>query len=494
MEVTLDWMVQYPQGYMTQVNKSNLRFKISQLGRSGTIMTFGNLLAKSSALLLLLPLITKTFDDNDILVWYVYSTIYSLQLILDFGFTPTIARHVSYSETKNNLGKSQQKDLYLFQFVKSNEAYSKQVQISAHYIYKCLTVLVFVIASTLGTYLVANSLNQATEAEQAWVGWWAVLGVGSFTLYANLYTSMLTGKGLVAVVQKQQMKFAVLAIVSSSISLLLFESLMVTVLTFYFWSFISFMFFRKKYKKNFGKIESISESEKIAEFKKGLVNEALRSGVGILFSLGLLQISGLVASRLASASDAASYMITLQLVRAFSSFSQAPFYSQLPRWGKLFLDNNKRKLLINDVSYRVLLSLTVYSALSLLTLIFLQAFFELLNITAPLPDKSLFAIAIIAVALERVCSMMLQFYTLAGKVVWHKVNGINGILIVIFCYVSYEFLGIWCFFYASILAYLVFFIPYMNKLIQNVFNGFSLKYILLFLCCFSFVTLGFSYD
>ena len=46
--------------------------------------------------IIVLPIVLKKLPSNELAIWYVFLTIYSLVNLLDFGFRPTIARNVSY--------------------------------------------------------------------------------------------------------------------------------------------------------------------------------------------------------------------------------------------------------------------------------------------------------------------------------------------------------------------------------------------------------------
>ena len=61
-------------------------------------------------------------------------------------------------------------------------------------------------------------------------------------------------------------------------------------------------------------------------------------------SLGLIQASGLVVSHLASAEEAAAYLLALRVMTILMGFSTTPYYSKLPAMGELYSRGKQEEL------------------------------------------------------------------------------------------------------------------------------------------------------
>lgn len=66
-----------------------------RIGRRDVSWTFGNLILSSGVNLLLLPLILWALTPEEVGLWYVYSAIGGLALVLDLGLSATLSRHVT---------------------------------------------------------------------------------------------------------------------------------------------------------------------------------------------------------------------------------------------------------------------------------------------------------------------------------------------------------------------------------------------------------------
>jgi len=64
---------------------------------SPTIMTWGSFLSRSLNLVLVTPLILSRFSTADISLWFIFSTIIGIQMLVDMGFSPTFTRVIAYA-------------------------------------------------------------------------------------------------------------------------------------------------------------------------------------------------------------------------------------------------------------------------------------------------------------------------------------------------------------------------------------------------------------
>jgi len=464
---------------------------LSRIWNSPTFMTWGNLVAKSSNLIILLPIVLTRFSDADIVVWYLYFTIVSLQLIIDFGFLPTFTRLFSYAFSGLTISEIQN--------IKDNKVASGQINwdslnvlfLATKKIYFKLAFVTFFLAITIGSWLVKDSINKASNIEETWIGWFMVIVIASFSLYANSFVSILLGINKVAVVQRFQMLCSISAVVSSAIAILIFESLFIGIIAFYFWFLINFLinfFLVKKYVKtrktnNNGIINAL--------IKETIWPTAWRSGLGVAMSMGLILISGMIVAKTEPPIVAASYMIALQMIRAISSFSQAPFYSHLPFLTQLY-SKNKIELLIDNSKKRMQMSFFVFIVIFLTIGLSGDYLLNMIGSNAGFPERYIWISLGIAFFFERFGAMYLQLYTLTNHIIWHIANGITGVIMILFVLCFHSRFGVYVFPLSMCFSYILFYVPYVIRKAYKEFglsfvshekNNFLLAFVLFILSC-----------
>ncbi|MFC0181195.1 hypothetical protein ACFFJX_00845 [Pseudarcicella hirudinis] len=122
---------------------------------------------KALALFGVLPLVLKQFAPGDVVLWYLFSTIISLQSIVDFGFRQTFLRVISYA-----FGGA--KDIELFgsnQKEKTDEELEPNIALltdivsTMKYIYVRLTLVVYINEHirNLGFYKTCERCSQSNS-------------------------------------------------------------------------------------------------------------------------------------------------------------------------------------------------------------------------------------------------------------------------------------------------------------------------------------------
>jgi len=439
-------------------------------------MTWGNLLAKSSSLILLLPLILTNFSSVDIVVWYVYSTIISLQMLIDFGFTPTITRIISYAYGGLSIREIEKLTItdIKSETIEKRPNYSSIYicYLTSKYAYLLLAVIALCFSAVIGTWLVSDSLSSSTTPNDAWLGWWLVLIVSAVTLYGNTYVSFLQGLNKVALVQRVQMFMSIMSIISATLTLLMGQSILVVVSAFYAWNLVGVIANKMLTSKYINK--SDNNKANFDFFRKIIWSNAWRSGVGVMLSLGLVQFSALIVTKIASPAVAATYMLSLQLVRAASSFSQAPFYAKLPKLAQLYAQSSIDTL-VTIAKKGILFSLLTFILITIFIGTFGSYFLEMIGANAAFPEKYFWFILSFAFLIERLGASYLQLYSLTGDIIWHIANGVTGILVIIFIFILYNYMNIYAFPLSMLIGYIVFYTPYVIIKSVKVFGQIGTK-------------------
>lgn len=436
---------------------------LNKLLNSPTLMTLGNLVVKSSSLIILLPIILTTFNEAEITVWYSCAAIISLQMLLDFGLNPTFTRYIAYGfggakiqDVLKGDVKTECKHDINFQNIVITSELSKLF-------YRRLSTISFLFALVVGSWLVYEKLLLTGELLEASLIWVFVLLTASVSLFGNRYCVVLQGFGKIALVQRIQMFSALAAILSSTIVALIVKDLYATILTFYMWNYLYIFLYKFHFSRlTIDKHRSSLNSMIINEYSRFVLNKCWKSGVGVLSSLGVIQLSSLIVVKFFSPSISSMYMISLQMIRAISSFSQAPFYSQLPKWASNYVSEKNRLNLQEEINNRVLIALLVFVVLFIIVSLSFPLLFKFINSAVQFPDLDFWLFVGAAFLVERFCSMLLQVYTISGDVIWHKLNVVTSLIMIIVSFMTFEMFGISGLPIAMLLAYMFYYFPLIS--------------------------------
>lgn len=443
---------------------------LRQLWHSPVLMTWGNLLVKSSALVVLLPLVVAGLESRDGVIWFGGATLFSFQLIIDFGLTPTITRYVSYAYGGVPLAKM----INDARAGRSNEStpshdsspdWAAIAGLSRHL--RSLYRVTALAALGVGVVLVLTTLplaiSQSSHPAASGIALSVVLCVATINVYGNSYVSLLQGCGQLALTQRVQMTFAFASIVLSAVVLASGHGVASAIVAFYLPYAVATLVLRRECRALLAAtssgVSAVIDTSQAAQLRRQMAGDALRSGVGVLLSLGIIQLSGLVTVRLMTASMASAYMLGLQMIRAATSFSQAPFHAHFPHMASLYYIPEKRPDLLRIARTGMVRSLLVF-LLIVVVVGLLLGFFHTAFGKRSLPSLALWGWLGMAFLVFRFGAMYLQLYTLTGHVVWHLANGGAAVLMLGVAPFLYPLMGGAGFAAAMLVGYAGFYMPY----------------------------------
>ncbi len=421
----------------------------ARIWNSPTLMTWGNFLAKSLSLVVLLPLIVSQLDATDVVVWYLFLSLITLQMLIDLGFTPTFTRVIAYG-----MGGISSKELINIRIRQpdNNKCLSPNwdtiIQVGAvmKVIYKRLSALVFVLALSLGSLAVWKPISESTAPDLAWIAWLVVVFTTTITLYGNYYLAYLQGINEIARIQRWQMGFALASVATSSIVLFLGGDLLALTLSHQLWLIANVIF--NRWLKNtvyHGKGREISQiTKRLSDVWEVVWPAAWRSGIGVLMSAGLINLSGIIYAQLGETAKVASYLLGLQIIRAIVNFSAAPFYSKIPVFSKLYAQH-LREQLIASAARGMFLSYWVFVVGFVSFGIMADWLLDLVGSNVNFPSSLIWCFLGLAFFWERYGAMHIQLYSTSNHILWHIANGISGIIMIILSIILFPLLDVLAF-------------------------------------------------
>ena len=406
-------------------------------------MTWAAILFKVAGMAFLLPLILTKLPETDIVVWYVFMTMISFALLLDFGFAPTFIRLTAYCNKDlkdNHQSLSSDATFKLIHKVDDKNALLQYIWDIANNCYAKLAISAFFLFLIIGSFFVARPISQSSDPTTNWFAWFVVMITSSLAIYGNKYIAILHGKGLIAENQRVTMLCSLVSILAAALALVFSYNFLVVICFYQAATIGSYIYNKKLVKNHFSFSKSCKNKlspHDLMQLKKGINATAWRSGVGILMSAGTIHSSLLVVANFLPPSVAASYMLAFQFIRLFSSLCQVPFYTKIPSMASHYirkeLDSLKRIAFFAELK-----SVTLFFIFSVTGYFLFPLFQNLFKIKTSLPNKMFWLLLCIGTMLERSGAMHIQLYSLSNKIIWHYLNGLSCLTFSVFLFLFWE--------------------------------------------------------
>ena len=140
---------------------------------------WGNNISRILSFLVITPLVLTRFTTPEVAIWYLFSSFIVLGALIDFGFSPVFVRLVSYAAAGSK-SLNPNKDTHEINEnikIEINWAILEKLYGSMNVIYTVLSFVLFLLLSTLGSYLVSKQLLLMEDPNYYW-STWAVMCFG----------------------------------------------------------------------------------------------------------------------------------------------------------------------------------------------------------------------------------------------------------------------------------------------------------------------------
>jgi len=399
---------------------------IKKFWDSPTLTTWLSLFVSSGRLIILMPLILKNYEKNEVEFWLLSLTVTAFSNLLDFGFFSTISRAVSYTLEGVNLEYGSNKKVFF------NDKSKITVQISRLYAItiKIFTGIVFITLFFLLLYSLFNFfiIKKLFISEKYFIAFICFSFSTSLILFGKLYKSFLHGYNQIALINRWNTIWNILLLIfsllivtnnQSVISLIIGGQIILIIGVFR-----DYLLFRK-YIITFPrkKIKSRLVEKKLFNY---VWPPTWRTGIGILGSGGVIEGTGLIISSSGSP-NVASYLLALRLMSFVSAISKAPFYSKLPKYSMLRA-SNRLKELTSITKKNIIISLSIFVFLISIVTAYGNNILELLGSQTAFVTKEFWLLMSIIWLLERYHAMHAQIYSTTNHIPFYIPITISGII------------------------------------------------------------------
>ena len=438
-----------------------------KLWNSPTLMTWLSYSTKALSLFIVLPQVLQEFSPEDIVLWYLFFTIISLQSIADFGFRQTFSRLISYAfKGAKEIGvlKKDNSDSAINQDDQPNLLLLNNIISTMKFIYLRLTIVAFIFMGVIGSFSMVTPINNTSDIKSSWLCWLIVLFVSCISFYGKIYMNFLEGLNKIALVRRVETLTSIGSIITSIVVLYFAPSLINLVIANQVWIIIVTV--RDWYLCYTTDDNFYNKVSKKLPFNKELFKQiwqpAWRSGISGLMSVGLTNITGLIYAQIGTTFEVASYLLALRIINVIKEVSMAPFYSKIPLIAMLRVKNDLSGL-INVIKRGMFLSHMVYIVGFISVGLLSGTLLKLINSQVQFVSQPLWILLGLAFFAHRFGAMHMQVYMSTNHIISHIVDGISGVICIISTVLLSNYIGVYAIPVGMLIAYLGFFSWYAAK-------------------------------
>ena len=428
-----------------------------RLLNSPTFSTWLSFISKAASFLVVLPLILNKFSAADVTLWHLYLILWSLIAIFDAGFGSAFVRVISYlSADSINTQASFNNNLNTLK--NGIEAINKVMK----KFYLILGGICFILIGTIGTMLFSKPIDESSNSSFGLYVWFFFICTYPILLWGNRYINLLIGCHFIPVFRLWETFFNLLILLSILYLSLTGRGIHSLILTYQCWYVVG-VYRNFKLVQNKITLGKKTDEKSIRLIKSLVLNNAMKSGLGVFLAQGITQGTSLVYAQYISPSLLAPYLVGLNIANSIKSFSQAPFYSKVPVFNRLYGEGNLKKL--KELAYQSMnrVYIVFLSAFFFVT-IFSEFIFESINSKVEFPEMDLWFLVGFGILIERFGAMHLQIYSTTNHIIWHLLNGITGLVFFGIFFSTIKLFGLYAFPIGYSVSYLCYYSWYAPKL------------------------------
>lgn len=409
---------------------------------------------------IILPLAIIRFSSEELAVWLIFEILSNLQHNIDFGFTPTFSRAVAIASTgAKNLGNKTHTKVGNA----PNLELLGRIVCSMRIVYLRLTVIVLSIFAAVGTLLLIKPIGGLSHPIAGWTAWATIVMVTGITLLGKSHVAYLQGMDKIALINRCRV---ITTLCASGGTIAVFslggDLFAITFATqFGLLIFVLILWFiRHRHQINLG-VPCIRKVLDLEVFNY-VWPASWRSGLGKLFGLVMVQVTGIIYAQLLSPAGASSYLLAFRLIYAIRQFSVTPFRSQIPKFNQ-FRATRQYKRMIELARNRMFLTYLVLAFGVLTVGLAGPPLMKIARKDTQFPPGSFWSLLGLATFVERYAAMHIQLYSTTNHIIWHITNGVTGVLFVSLSLPLYYVVGIYAYPLAMLVANLGFHSWYAAK-------------------------------
>lgn len=417
-----------------------MRLLVTRLWNSPTFTTWGSVVLKTATGVITTPLLVTRLHAPEIAIWYLYSSIIGLQALFEMALSASFVRAVAYAQggaTDLATGTRHPDD------AGGGQSLQHRICITMRWIYSRLAVVLACLLGVGGSIALMRPIAAVESESHAWMAW-AIIVVGTATTFRNIAaTAFLSGMNRIPELRRVEISGALTAVLLNAIVLLAGGGLLLLALTTQTCLVAASEWNRRRCLQ----LEPAGFTARPAPDRSivsAIWPPTWRSGIGVLMSQGVLQMSAILYAQLGTPAEVATLLFSMRVLQILMSMCQAPFYSKLPLLARLHAEGNSRKQL-QLAAKGMAFSYWIYVVGVVSVAMLMHRILPAIGSHVAFIDSRLWYLIGIAYFVERYGAMHIQLYSLTNKIIWHRANGVSGLIYLLVLSLTYPMLGLYAF-------------------------------------------------
>lgn len=351
---------------------------------------------------ILFPIILRELPTETVGVWTIFISITAIAGLLDFGFSTSFTRNVSYvfsgvkSLKKNGFETVGQGDNSI------DYGLLKGLISAMRWFYSRMAFFLFFILIVFGTYYLQTLLHDYSgDTQEVYIAWGLLCIIVTYDLFTQYYNSLIIGKGLIKqskqIIIAGKIAYLILAFVLIVKGFGLVAIVSAQALSILIIRWLSYrLFFSKEIK-----LKLVSEtSDQRKEVLKVTTPNALKIGLTSLGSFLVSKSAIIIGSLYLSLEEIASLGITMQIISLIAGLAAIYISTYQPKIAQLIVFNKISEVKKYYLKAKIILFLT-FLVMGSGLLLFADDALRLIGSQTVLIPKELILLALIISFLER---------------------------------------------------------------------------------------------
>jgi O-antigen/teichoic acid export membrane protein len=323
-------------------SEQNTLKKLIQIGQKDIFWNYAATLLKIASSALLLPFILRIMPSETVGIWSIFMILSTFATLLDFGFSPSFARNVTYVFSGVRTLKVNGFESVTLENQTVDYGLLKGVISSMKWIYLRMSIILFLLFATIGTYYISSLLkNYKGNPSEVYIAWVILCLINTYNLFTLYYDSLLQGKGLVKkskqiviIGQSVYIVFAAILILEGYGLVAIISAQASSVIIIRWLSYHAFF--------------TLDIKQKLADATARPQKEILKAIYPNAFKIGLTSLGGFMVQKSAivigslymTLEEIASYGISMQLITIIAGLSGIYIATFQPKIAQLRVENN----------------------------------------------------------------------------------------------------------------------------------------------------------
>jgi O-antigen/teichoic acid export membrane protein len=289
--------------------------------------------------LAILPLLIHHLSESDFGMYFIFLGIGALIPSLDFGFSVSIGRAVSYA-----MGGA--RELQAHSFAETKDATGPNLELlrkllaTTRRLYQWITLAAFLFLGLAGTLAVGFRVNETDNPTVTWIAWGITLAATLWEIYAGWWNVFLRSMDQVLESTRLAVLCMALKIILSCVLLLIGAGLLAVPAATLIASCLQRILSRRSVHRHLGGTTGHPKPGEVKEMVSTLWPNTWRLGIYFLGSYGNTQAYTVLCPLLFGLQAGATYSFTVQLLNIASSMGQVWTLVKWPAIGKLRVGNH----------------------------------------------------------------------------------------------------------------------------------------------------------